>query len=47
MRVDPYLFFNGRCTEALDFYRRTIGAEIALLTRYKDSPGVPTPPARP
>jgi PhnB protein len=27
MQVQPYLFFNGRCEEAADFYRRTIGAE--------------------
>jgi uncharacterized glyoxalase superfamily protein PhnB len=29
MQVQPYLFFNGRCEEAADFYRRTIGAEPA------------------
>ena len=27
MQVQPYLFFKGRCEEAADFYRRTIGAE--------------------
>ncbi|HEY0834074.1 MAG TPA: VOC family protein [Azospirillum sp.] len=38
MLVQPYLFFEGRCEEALDFYRRTLGAEVLMLMRYKDSP---------
>jgi PhnB protein len=38
MLVQPYLFFEGRCEEALDFYRRTLGAEVDMLMRYKDSP---------
>lgn len=38
MQVEPYLFFNGRCEEALDFYRRALGAEVTSLMRYKDSP---------
>jgi len=36
--VQPYLFFNGRCEEALDFYRKAIGAEVTALVRFKDSP---------
>jgi PhnB protein len=32
------LFFNGRCEEAIDFYRTALGAEVAMLMRYKDSP---------
>ena len=36
--VQPYLFFNGRCDEALEFYRRTLGAEITALMRFKESP---------
>ncbi len=36
--VQPYLFFDGRCEEALDFYRKTLGAEIEPLSRFKDSP---------
>ena len=43
MRVDPYLYFEGRCEEALEFYRRAIGAEIAVLNRFGDVPGVPAP----
>lgn len=38
MLVTPYLFFNGRCEEALDFYKRALGAEVGLQMRYKDSP---------
>jgi len=45
MLVQPYLFFNGRCEEALDFYRRALGAEITMLMRIKDSPD-PVPPER-
>jgi PhnB protein len=36
--IQPYLFFNGRCEEALEFYRRHLGAEIGDLMRFKDSP---------
>jgi PhnB protein len=38
MQVQPYLNFNGRCEEALEFYRRALGAEVATLMRFKDSP---------
>ena len=38
MLVQPYLFFDGRCEEALEFYRRAIGAEVTMLLRWKDSP---------
>ena len=38
MRIEPYLFFDGRCEEAIEFYRKTVGAEVVMLTRYKDSP---------
>jgi PhnB protein len=43
MQVQPYLFFDGRCEEALDFYRRALGAEVEMLMRFKDSPA----PAQP
>src|SRR4029079_3939165 len=36
--VQPYLFFNGRCEEALDFYRSAVGAEVEMLSRFKDAP---------
>jgi PhnB protein len=38
MQVQPYLNFDGRCEEALEFYRRALGAEVTMLMRYKDSP---------
>ncbi|HTS54101.1 MAG TPA: VOC family protein [Burkholderiales bacterium] len=38
MLVQPYLFFDGRCDEALEFYRRTLRAEVTMLMRFKDSP---------
>jgi PhnB protein len=41
MQIQPYLFFDGRCEEALDFYRRALGAEITMLMRFKDSPEKP------
>lgn len=36
--VQPYLFFEGRCEEALDFYRTALGAKVDMLMHYKDSP---------
>lgn len=36
--VQPYLFFNGRCEEALEFYRNALGAEVDMLMRFKDNP---------
>jgi len=41
MLIQPYLFFEGRCEEAVEFYRRTLGAEVTMLMRYKDSPEPP------
>lgn len=38
MNVQPYLFFDGRCEEALEFYRKTLGAEIEMLMRFSESP---------
>jgi PhnB protein len=43
MELQPYLFFDGRTDEALDFYRRALGAEVVMLMRFKDTPpGTPT-----
>jgi len=36
--VQPYLFFNGRCEEAVEFYRTAVGAEVEMLSRFKDAP---------
>jgi PhnB protein len=43
MQVQPYLFFDGRCDEALDFYARAVGAKVEMLMRFKESPD-PHPP---
>jgi len=47
MLVQPYLFFDGRCEEALEFYRRAVGAETTMLMRFKDSPEPPPPGCAP
>jgi PhnB protein len=43
MRVETYLFFDGRCEEAIEFYRKVLGAEVTMLMRFKDSPEPPQP----
>jgi PhnB protein len=51
MNVQPYLFFEGRCEEAIGFYASAIGAEVQMLMRYKDAPeqeaaSPPSPPEK-
>lgn len=41
--IQPYLFFGGRCEEALEFYKQALGAEVEMLMRYNESPE-PVPP---
>lgn len=41
--IEPYLFFNGRCEEAIEFYKSALGAQVDYLMRYKDSPEPPPP----
>lgn len=43
MIVQPYLLFDGRCEEALEFYRRALNAEVEMLMRYKEAPEPPPP----
>ena len=38
MLVQPYLFLDGRCEEAIEFYRKALGAEVEMLMRFKDCP---------
>ena len=38
MQVQPYLYFNGRCEEAAEFYRGALGAVVSMLMRFKDGP---------
>ncbi len=51
MTVAPYLFFEGNCEKALEFYRTALGAEIGMVMRYDaapkggpEQPGCPAPP---
>jgi PhnB protein len=41
--VQPYLFFNGSCEQAVEFYRKALGAEVEMMMRYKESPEPPKP----
>lgn len=43
MLVQPYLFFDGRCEEAIEFYRSKLGAKVEMMMRFSDSPE-PHPP---
>ena len=41
--IQPYLFFNGRCEEAVKFYGAALGAEVEMMMRFKESPEPPKP----
>ncbi|HET7363970.1 MAG TPA: VOC family protein [Burkholderiales bacterium] len=43
MQVQPYLFFDGRCEEALQYYSKHLGAKVERLMRNKESPEPPPP----
>lgn len=43
MQLQPYLSFDGRCEEAIAFYRKALGAEVEMLMRWKDHPGPADP----
>lgn len=43
MQIEPYLFFDGLCEEALAFYKTALGAEVEALLRFKDNPDPPSP----
>jgi PhnB protein len=38
MQVQPYLFLDGRCEEAIEFYRIKLGAKVEMLMRFKECP---------
>ena len=38
MQVQPYVFFDGRCAEAIELYRRVLGAEVTMFMQFKESP---------
>jgi PhnB protein len=41
--IQPYLFFNGNCEAAVEFYKKALGAEVQMMMRYKESPEPPPP----
>ena len=41
--IEPYLFFHGSCEQAVEFYRKALGAEVQMMMRYKESPEPPKP----
>lgn len=45
--IQPYLFFRGRCQEAIDYYKETLGAEVVMLRHFKDNPEKPGPDKAP
>jgi PhnB protein len=38
MQVQPYLSFEGRCEEAINFYKTAVGAEVIMMMRFKEAP---------
>jgi PhnB protein len=45
--VQPYLFFDGKCEEAIEFYKHKLGAVVNMLMRFKESPEPPPPGCAP
>jgi PhnB protein len=41
MQIQPYLFFDGRCEEAIEYYRKALDAKVDMLMRFKESPEPP------
>ena len=38
MNVQPYVFFDGKCEEALEFYKGAIGAKVDMVMHFKEAP---------
>lgn len=47
MPIQPYLFFDGRCDEAIEFYQKALGAKVEMLLRFKEAPDQPPPGTMP
>jgi PhnB protein len=47
MQVQPYLNFEGRTEEAIEFYKKALGAKVEMMMRYKESPEAPPPGSPP
>jgi PhnB protein len=43
MQAEPYLFFNGKCEEALEFYESALGAKVEMMMRFSEAPEKPQP----
>jgi PhnB protein len=43
MQVQPYLFFDGRAEEAIEFYKNKLGATVEMMMRFKENPDRPPP----
>jgi PhnB protein len=43
MQAEPYLFFNGKCEEALEFYKSALGAKVEMMMRFSEAPEKPQP----
>ncbi|MDX1964761.1 MAG: VOC family protein [Pirellulales bacterium] len=41
MKIEPYLFFDGHCEEALRFYEQALGATVTMLMRFRENPDAP------
>ena len=39
MHIQPYLYFDGRCDEAIEFYKHALNAKVQMLMRFKEMPG--------
>src|SRR5690348_236726 len=38
MQITPYLFLDGRCEEAIEFYKKALGATVEMMMRFKECP---------
>ncbi len=38
MHLQPYLYFNGRCEEAINFYKTALGAKVNMMMRFRECP---------
>jgi PhnB protein len=47
MQIQAYLFFDGRCDEAIAFYQKALGAQVKMLMRYNEAPESPPPGSLP
>ena len=46
-KIEPYLIFEGRCEEAINYYRTALGAEVTMLKRFSENPETPAPGCAP